>query len=136
MAWLVILVAGLFLVVAAGHAHGLDHLLARLTGSGDDLVALLHTSSVATVGANLVNNLPAYAALEPTAGTVPRTFALLVGVNAGPLVLLWGSLATLLWRERCRARGVDIGWREFAATGLVGVPLVVVASTVALSLTS
>lgn len=133
---LVVLVVGLFLVVAAGHAHGLDDLLARLTGSGDDLLALLHLSGVATVGANLVNNLPAYAALEPTAGSVPRTFALLVGVNAGPLVLLWGSLATLLWRERCRARGVDVGWREFATTGLVGVPLVVVASTVALSLTS
>jgi arsenical pump membrane protein len=93
-------------------------------------------SGVATVGANVVNNLPAYAALEPTAGSVPRTFALLVGVNAGPLVLLWGSLATLLWRERCRARGVTVGWREFATTGLIGVPLVVVASTIALALTA
>ena len=133
---LVLLVVGLFLVVTAGQAHGLDVLLEHVTGRGDDLVSLLHLSGVAAAGANVVNNLPAYAALEPTAGTVPRTFALLVGVNTGPLVLLWGSLATLLWRERCRARGVDVGWREFAVTGLVGVPLVVVASTVALSLTS
>jgi len=132
---LVLLVTGLFLVVAAGHAHGLDELLARVTGSGDDLASLLQVSGVATAGANVVNNLPAYAALEPTADTIPRMFALLVGVNTGPLVLLWGSLATLLWRERCRARGVDISWREFATTGLVGVPLVVAASTVALSLT-
>jgi arsenical pump membrane protein len=133
---LVVLVVGLFLVVAAGHAHGLDQLLARVTGSGGDLLSLLHMSGVAAVGGNLVNNLPAYAALEPTAQSVPRTFALLVGVNAGPLVLLWGSLATLLWRERCRARDVEVSWREFAVTGLFGVPLVVVASTVALSLTT
>ena len=133
---LVVLVLGLFLVVAAGHAHGLDHLLARVTGGGDGLPALLRMSGVAATGANVVNNLPAYAALEPTAVSVPRTFALLVGVNTGPLVLLWGSLATLLWRERCRARDVDVTWRHFATTGLIGVPLVVVASTVALSLTS
>jgi arsenical pump membrane protein len=133
---LVLLVVGLFLVVAAGQAHGLGDLLASVTGESSSLGSLLRMSGVATVGANVVNNLPAYAALEPTAGDVPRTFALLVGVNAGPLVLLWGSLATLLWRERCRARGVVVTWREFAVTGLVGVPLVVAASTVALSLTT
>jgi arsenical pump membrane protein len=133
---LVVLVVGLFLVVAAGQAHGLGDLLASVTGEGSSLASLLRMSGVSTLGANVVNNLPAYAALEPTAGDVPRTFALLVGVNAGPLVLLWGSLATLLWRERCRARDVDVTWREFAVTGLIGVPLVVAASTVALSLTS
>lgn len=133
---LVVLVVGLFLVVAAGQAHGMGDLLASVTGQGSSLGELLRMSGVATVGANVVNNLPAYAALEPTAGDVPRTLALLVGVNAGPLVLLWGSLATLLWRERCRARGVEVTWREFAVTGLVGVPLVVVAATAALALTS
>jgi len=133
---LVVLVVGLFLVVAAGQAHGLGALLADVTGEGSSLGSLLRMSGVSTLGANVVNNLPAYAALEPTAGDVPRTFALLVGVNAGPLVLLWGSLATLLWRDRCRARGVDVTWREFAVTGLIGVPLVIAASTVALSLTS
>jgi len=130
---LVVLVVGLFLLVAGGHAHGLDAVLARLTGDGSGLGSLLRMAGVATAGANLANNLPAYAALEPTAGDVPRTFALLIGVNTGPLVLLWGSLATLLWRERCRARDVVVTWREFALTGLLGVPLVVAASVVALS---
>ncbi|MBI1376846.1 MAG: arsenic transporter [Frankiales bacterium] len=130
---LVLLVAGLFLVVAAARAHGLDAVLAGLTGSGDDAPALLRLSGVAAAGANLVNNLPAYAALEPAAGGVTRMLALLVGVNTGPLVLLWGSLATLLWRERCRARGLEVGWREFATTGLLGVPVVVVAGVLALA---
>ncbi len=133
---LVLLVTGMFLVVGAGHAHGLDQALARLTGTGDDVGSLLQLSGVAAVGSNVVNNLPAYAALEPTAGSTVRTFALLVGVNCGPLVLLWGSLATLLWRERCRARGLDIGWREFGALGLVGVPVVVVGSVLALAVSS
>ena len=55
--------------------------------------------------------------------------------NLGPLVTLWGSLATLLWRERCKARGVEVSARHFAAMGLLGVPIVLVASTIALSLT-
>lgn len=131
---LVVMVVGLFLVVAALQARGLTDLLVGLTGTGDGPAGLLRHAGVATVSANVVNNLPAYAALEPTAdGTLP-VFALLVGVNCGPLVLLWGSLATLLWRERCTARGLHVPWQHFAGVGLVGVPLVVVASTAALAL--
>lgn len=130
---LVLLVVGLFLVVAAAHAHGLDEALLRITGTGESFGSLLQLGGAATVGANVVNNLPAYAALEPTAEGGLRTMALLVGVNCGPLILLWGSLATLLWRERCRARGVEVGWRTFAGLGLVGVPLVVVAAIGALA---
>ena len=131
---LVLLVTGLFLVVSAAHAHGLDEALLHLTGTGESPGALLQLGGVATVGANVVNNLPAYAALEPTADGTLRTMTLLVGVNCGPLILLWGSLATLLWRERCRARGLDVGWRTFAGLGVVGVPLVVVAAIGALAL--
>jgi arsenical pump membrane protein len=131
---LVVMVVGLFLVVAALQARGLTDVLVGLTGTGDGLAGLLRHAGVAAASANVVNNLPAYAALEPTAdGTLP-TFALLVGVNCGPLVLLWGSLATLLWRERCAARGLHVPWQHFARVGLVGVPLVVVTATAALAL--
>jgi arsenical pump membrane protein len=77
---------------------------------------------VAAGGANAVNNLPAYLAVERV---VPhdQLLALLLGVNLGPLVLPWGSLATLLWAERCRARGVQVGWLRFGLAGLVLVPL-------------
>jgi arsenical pump membrane protein len=60
-----------------------------------------------------------------------QLLALLLGVNLGPLVLPWGSLATLLWAERCRARGVQVGWLRFGVAGLVLVPLLL-ASTVPL----
>jgi arsenical pump membrane protein len=93
-------------------------------------------AGVGAVSSNLLNNLPAYLVVEPNAagGGVDRLLALLVGTNVGPLVLLWGSLATLLWRERCRARGVQVSARHFAAIGLLGMPLVLVATTVTLAL--
>jgi arsenical pump membrane protein len=47
-------------------------------------------------------------------------------------VLVWGSLATLLWRERCRARGVDVSPWIFARLGLLGVPPLLVCTTVGL----
>ncbi|MDQ1616890.1 MAG: Arsenical pump rane protein, partial [Actinomycetota bacterium] len=40
--------------------------------------------------------------------------------------------ATLLWRERCRARGVHVSAWEFAKLGLLGVPVLLLAATTAL----
>jgi arsenical pump membrane protein len=124
---LVLLTLGLFLVVEAAGRHGLDDLLMRLVGHGGDA----RVGAVAAASANIVNNLPAYVALERSTppGDLP---ALLVGVNVGPLVLLWGSLATLLWRERCRARGVHVSAAQFTLLGLAGVPVVLAATLLAL----
>lgn len=115
---LVLLVEGLFLVVSAVGPHGLDSLLRDVAGSQHDL----RIAGTAALGANLVNNLPAYLALERA---VPsgHLLAVVLGVNLGPLVLPWGSLATLLWLERCRARGVRICLRQFAVAGLALVPV-------------
>jgi arsenical pump membrane protein len=74
---------------------------------------------------NLVNNLPAWLALSPVTSPAQQP-ALLVGVNAGGMLLLWGSLANLLWARRCRLAGVRIGWVQFAREGLLVVPLAVV----------
>ncbi len=76
--------------------------------------------------------------LEPHAvgGGDERLLALLLGTNIGPMVLLWGSLATLLWRERCRARGLEVSARQFAGFGLLVVPIVLGASTLALIATT
>jgi arsenical pump membrane protein len=119
---LVLLVEGLFLLVEAVGPLGLDDLLRHGIGSS------LQTAFVAAGGANVANNLPAYLAMErvvPHDQLVP----VLLGVNLGPLVTPWGSLATLLWAERCRARGIGIGWWRFAAAGLVLVPLLLLATT-------
>ncbi len=116
------LVAGvsvLFAGVTLLGPHGLDHLLARLAGSGGGL----RLTVAAAASGNLVDNLPAYLALERV--TPPQhSLALLVGVDAGTLLTPWGSLATLLWAGSVRAAGLDVPWRSFVLRGLVLVPAV------------
>jgi len=126
---LLVLTEGLFLLVSAVARHGLTHLMAHLAGT-----STLQTTAVAAAASNAVNNLPAYLAVEPAIqpGHTTQLFGALLGTNGGPLVLLWGSLATLLWRERCRARGVRVDPVRFALVGLGGVPLVLLASWAAL----
>ena len=124
---LVLMTLGLFLVVQTLLEHGLSGSISDLAGAGGTTAAdLLRLGGVSAVASNLVNNLPAFLAVEPTAHGTSQTLAVLVGVNAGPLVLLWGSLATLLWRERCASRGVRIGAFAFAREGLLVAPLAVV----------
>ncbi len=74
-----------------------------LVGTGHGPGRPARVAAAGAVGANVVNNLPAYLALEPVAAGAPaRLMALLVGVDVGPLVTPWASLATLLWLQRCR----------------------------------
>lgn len=126
------LTVGLFMLVEALHANGLTELLAGAAGSGDSLPALLQLAGLGAGAANAANNLPAYLALEPVAGSPVRLAALLIGVNLGPLVSPWASLATLLWHERLRALNVRIKWGGFALAGLVAVALTVPLAVVAL----
>ncbi|MCW2777315.1 MAG: arsenite efflux rane protein ArsB [Frankiales bacterium] len=118
---LAVSVLGLFVVVDALGPLLLDRVLGGASGSA---------TSAAVAGALLANgvdNLPAYLALERV---VPREHlpGLLLGVDLGPLVTPWGSLATLLWAQRCRARGLDVSWGRFAASGLLLVPLLLLAT--------
>lgn len=130
----VVVVTTLFTLVQLLGQAGLSDLLARAAGDGEGFWAYLRLSAAGAVAANGIDNLPAYLALEPAAGPSPaRLVALLVGVNCGPLVTLWASLATLLWRERCRARDVAISWWRFALRGLVLVPLLLVAGSAGLA---
>ena len=115
---LVVLVTGLLLAVEAAGPLFLDAAL-RSAADGHGPLA---TAAVAAGAANAVNNLPAYLALERVV-PAPNLLAVLVGVNLGPLVTPWGSLATLLWAERCRAAGVRVPWPVFAAAGTVLVVL-------------
>lgn len=124
---LVVMTEGLFLVVGALVHHGLaDRLHGWLGDSG------LRSVFVSAGASNVINNLPAYLALESAAGAGDRLPNILVGTNCGPLITIWGSLATLLWAERCRARGVAVRPLLFAAIGLGGVPLVLLGAGAAL----
>ena len=114
--------------------QGLADLVTSALPVGTGAGALLALAGTGAGLANVANNLPAYLALEPAAsGSVTRLLALLVGTNAGPLVTPWASLATLLWIQRCRSRGVEVPWRWLAPAGLLCAALVVTSSTLALA---
>ena len=130
--WSTLLFAGgLFVVVEAAHSLGLADLLGSVVGGGDSLPDLLRLAGGGAAAANLANNLPAYLALEPVAGSPLRLVALLIGVNIGCLVTPWASLATLLWHSRLTAMGVEVSWPRVILGGLavaaVAVPLAVLA---------
>ena len=133
---LVVFASGLFLVVEALHSLGSGPVLATIAGTGDGPLALLRMAGTGLVGANAVDNLPAYLALEPATGSPLRIAALLIGVNAGPLITPWASLATLLWHERLRTLDVDLPWRRYMLLGLVAAPVTVVLATLTLALTA
>lgn len=131
---LLVFAAGLFLAVGALEALGSRAAIIALVGEGGDLVSLWQMAGAGMLTANAVNNLPAYLALESAAGTPERLAALLIGVNAGPLVTPWASLATLLWHQRLHAVGVDVPWHRYVLLGLVAAPLTVAAAVVPLAL--
>ena len=125
--------SGLFLVVEAvvRHAHTL---LTQVLGTADDgVVSLLRLAGVSAVAANVVNNLPAYLGIEPFAADPRRLVAVLIAVNAGPMIITWGSLANLLWGQICADRGVVVSARRFAAEGLLVVPLALLVGVLALA---
>lgn len=133
---LVVTVVGLFLIVGALTAHGLEPLLDDVAGTTPGgLLADLRLTGSAALGANAVDNLPAYLAMEPVAASEGRRMMLLlIGVNCGCLLTFWGSLATLLWRDRCIAADIHISWWSFLWRGLVLIPLVLAGAVLALNL--
>jgi Na+/H+ antiporter NhaD/arsenite permease-like protein len=130
----VTLASGLFLFIGVVQSLGLESMLKEVAGSGESPLELLRISVTGMLGANVLDNLPAYLVLEPVAGSPIRLVALLIGVNAGPLITPWASLATLLWHQRLSALDVPIRWRRYMLLGLIVAPLTVVLATLALSL--
>lgn len=134
--WQIVLFAsGLFLVVQGAGTLGVTAILDRLVGTGEQLPDLLRLAAVAVGGANLVNNLPAYLAIEPVTTSPIRLAVLLIGVNAGSLITPWASLATLLWHQRLKALDVDVSWAKYVLLGVLVVPATVVPAVVLLYLT-
>ncbi len=120
-------------VVDALSRSGLGDLVADLLPTGDTLPDLLLLALVATVLANLVNNLPATLLLVPLVaplGTV-AVLATLVGLNVGSSLTWTGSLANLLWRRTLTRAGVRASGRQFHAIAALTVPPAVTLGVVA-----
>jgi Na+/H+ antiporter NhaD/arsenite permease-like protein len=132
---LLVFASGLFLVMETTRHLGASVLLSQWAGQGQDAPALLRLAAMGAVGSNLLNNLPAYLLAEPLAESPQRMAALLVGVNAGPLITPWASLATLLWHERLVRMNVIITWKGYALFGLIVAPVTVLGAVLALAIT-
>ncbi|WP_439031637.1 SLC13 family permease [Gordonia terrae] len=102
------------------------------------LVALLAVAALAAILANLVNNLPATLLLIPLVAHDPGlVLATLLGVNLGPNLAYFGSLANLLWRDIMHRDGSHEGRgaptsREYVRLGALTVPATLVVAVVAL----
>ncbi|WP_426003121.1 SLC13 family permease [Paenarthrobacter sp. NyZ202] len=131
---LLLFTCGLFLVVEAAQYLGASSLLGEAAGQGEGFPDLLRLALTGALGANVVNNLPAYLLAEPLAESPLRMAALLVGVNAGPLVAPWASLATLLWHDRLKRMNVLIAWKGYAVFGLIVAPPTILTAIACLSL--
>jgi Na+/H+ antiporter NhaD/arsenite permease-like protein len=130
---LLLFASGLFLVMETARHLGASAFVGQLAGTGESFPELLRLAATGAAGSNVLNNLPAYLLAEPQAETPQRMAALLIGVNAGPLITPWASLATLLWHDRLVRMNVLITWRGYALFGLMVAPLTVFAAVLALA---
>jgi arsenical pump membrane protein len=128
------LVAGSLAVLAAAAVVHLP--VDRLVG-GSSVVDLARTAATAAAGANVVNNLPALLVALPATGhgATPAMWAVLLGVNMGPVLVVTGSLASLLWLDALRRLDVEVRARDFTRIGVrVGLPGALAGLGVALAL--
>lgn len=125
IAWhVILLVAGLFVIVAALDRAGSLQLAQHFLESGAALARPLGditTGAGVALGANLFNNLfVAMAAGQSIAHiAVPQHIvdAALVGVDVGPNLSVTSSLATLLWLITLRREGLRVTPMQFLKIG-------------------
>jgi arsenical pump membrane protein len=114
-----VFVIGLFFVVQTLSYHFLRPLTAALVGSSPGAAGVFRAAAAGAALSNAANNLPSYVAVAAAVPDANHTqlLGLLIGVNVGPVIVPWASLATLLCYERCVAAGVAVPLRRFMATG-------------------
>lgn len=115
------------LVAAAAPHLPLDHVFSGSGGVHD-----LRIVAFATVGSNMANNLPLVIAGAGAAQSTDQVWPLLLGANIGSVLLVTGSLSTLLWRETAQRVGLHVSMRRHSAVAVrVGLPALAAATIVA-----
>ena len=119
-----VFVLGLGVVVAALSDSFLGDLVAGLVPDSVGLLGLAGVALLATVLANLVNNLPATLLLLPLVAPLGQTavLAALLGLNIGSGLAYPGSLANLLWRRTLGRFGERPSARDFHTLSLLVTP--------------
>lgn len=126
-------VAALSVVILPVRNGPLGDWIGRMIPSSSTLLGILVVALVAAALANLVNNLPATLLLIPLVAHDPGlVLAMLLGVNIGPNLAYFGSLANLLWREIMRKNAAAPTSREYLRLGALTVPVTLGAAVIAL----
>ncbi|MGV9709093.1 SLC13 family permease [Gordonia sp. NPDC003424] len=126
-------VAALGVIILPVRQGPLGDAVSRLIPTGTGLLALLAVAALAAVVANVLNNLPATLLLVPSVAHQPALIlAVLLGVNIGPNLAWFGSLANLLWRDVMHRHSVATPSRRYVLLGLVTVPPTLFVAVVAL----
>ncbi len=116
-------VATLGVVILPVRDGPLGDWIGGLIPSSSTLLGILAVAVLAAILANLVNNLPATLLLIPLVAHDPGlVMAMLLGVNIGPNLAYFGSLANLLWREIMHRDVAAPTSREYLRLGALTVP--------------
>lgn len=96
----------------------------RWLGGGVGVLGLARAAGVSALAANLINNLPALLVILPgVGGRRAELWAVLVGVNMGPVLVVTGTLASLLWVDTVRRMEVAVRAVDVTRVGVrVGLP--------------
>ncbi len=120
--WAVLIYAvGMFAVLTTAYDGGvLDGLVRVLRDAArptSGVGGVLTVGGLAALVSAVVNNLPAALlgvfALHGGQATRTATYALIIGVDIGPKLTPFGSLATLLWLRILAQHGIHISWGRY-----------------------
>lgn len=125
--WRVVPVGTAALAVSLGvlATGAVSHLpVSSWLGGGTGVAGLARAAGVAALAANLINNLPALLVILPGVnGSRSELWAVLVGVNMGPVLVVTGTLASLLWVETVRRMEVTVRAVDVTRAGVrIGLP--------------
>ncbi len=131
-------IAGMFILVRAVEETNLTaqfgQLLLHLSG-GHSFGAVMVGTAGATLGTNLINNVPMAVVLtsalhglqNASSGTrLGFIVATIFGCDLGPNLTTVGSLATVLWLLILRRRDIDVSGLDYFKVGIVVTPLMLV----------
>lgn len=131
-----VFVIGMFIVVRGVQIGVIDNW--DLSIPDDPTKALLIGAGVSAIGSNIVNNVPMTLLMMSIfprvsgAAQAALAYGTLVGSNIGPTLTTYGSLATILWLNVLRKRGMDVTTRDYLKIGILTMPPVLIAATAAL----
>jgi arsenical pump membrane protein len=127
----ILVVVGLGVLVAGASPHLKLGSIFDATGMWGRLRSL----TFGVVASDVSNNLPAVLAGQRALHDRTQVWALLIGANIGPVLVMSGALSGLLWRDTARNLGVHVSGRRYTQIGLrVGLPALMAAGAVVICL--